>query len=223
FTGYVNWMFWEKENNKLPFFVGSYIGAKKVFNIGAGFYSHANATGTLDWSGPDTARVYDFNQNNANLFAVDAYLDMPLGTKKNGLCLSVLATAYFYDFGQNYLRNVGILNLHSSTKGEEASFSGAGNAQPTIGTGTIGYVQAGLGLPRFKNGTQFMPYLTATYKDFERLNESSFQYDLGLNYFILGHNCKLTLQYSSRPVYDRVTRDRDGSKGEFILQTHIFL
>jgi hypothetical protein len=34
---YVNWMFFDKESNKLPFFVGSYMGAKKIFNLGAGF------------------------------------------------------------------------------------------------------------------------------------------------------------------------------------------
>lgn len=70
-----------------------------------------------------------------------------------------------------------------------------------------------------------MPYLTATYKDFEKLADPSFQYGLGLNYFVTGHNAKITLEYANRPVY--VTSDngivRDGSKGQFILQTHIFL
>lgn len=223
YAGYLNWMFWDKENNKLPFFVGSYLGGKKVFNLGAGFYSQAEATGTLDWSGPDTARVYRFQKNDVNLFGFDAYLDMPLGSKKNGLCLSILGTLYLYDFGPNYLRNIGILNLHTSSNSEKATLAAGGNAQPTIGTGTIGYLQAGLGLPKMKNGTQFMPYFTVTYKDFERLEESSLQYDLGLNYFIVGHHAKITLQYSSRPEYDRVSLKRKGSKGELILQTHIFL
>jgi hypothetical protein len=42
--GYINYMFWDKESNVLPYFVGSYLGSKKVLNIGAGWYSHKGAT-----------------------------------------------------------------------------------------------------------------------------------------------------------------------------------
>lgn len=72
-----------------------------------------------------------------------------------------------------------------------------------------------------------MPYLTATYKDFERLNEASTQFGLGMNYFVTGHNAKITLEYQTRPVYKVVEGGTDinlnGSKGQLILQTHIFL
>ena len=70
-----------------------------------------------------------------------------------------------------------------------------------------------------------MPYATFTYKKFDRIGKASGQYDLGLNYLINNHNAKITLQYSSRPVYKTVNNDpvRNGSKGEFILQTQIFL
>jgi hypothetical protein len=73
-------------------------------------------------------------------------------------------------------------------------FNGPGNAQPTIGTGTISYTQLGLLLPKLENGTQLMPYLTYTRKNFELLQAGSNQYDLGLNYFINGHNAKITAQ-----------------------------
>jgi hypothetical protein len=136
--------------------------------------------------------------------------------------LSVYGAAYFYNFGPNYLRNIGILNFHTNATGETATLARGGNAQPTIGTGTIGYVQVGYALPKLKDGRQFMPYVTLTYKDFERLRESSLQYDLGLNYLITGHNAKVTLQYSNRPIYSNGLV-KNGSKGELILQTHIFL
>jgi hypothetical protein len=70
-----------------------------------------------------------------------------------------------------------------------------------------------------------MPYATFTYKNFDRIGKSSGQIDLGLNYLINGHNAKITLQYSTRPVYKSVAGDpvRNGSKGEMILQTQIFL
>lgn len=38
--GYLNYMFWESESNALPYFVGTYLGKKKVLNVGAGWYTH---------------------------------------------------------------------------------------------------------------------------------------------------------------------------------------
>jgi hypothetical protein len=222
-AGYVNWMFWDKENNKLPFYVGSYLGTKKVFNVGAGFYHHGGA------SLYKTATDSTF-QNQLALGA-DVFLDMPLN-KAKGTAFSLLATYYNFDFGKNYIRNIGILNEHVGTQAAIAgstvdSWSGGGNLQPTIGTGTIGYVQAGYLLPRFKNGTSFMPYATFTYKKFERLADPSTQFGLGLNYFVTGHNAKITLEYQTRPVYksniETGAIEKNGSKGQFILQTHIFL
>ncbi|MFN7118964.1 MAG: porin [Saprospiraceae bacterium] len=217
YAGYINYMFKDKESNKLPFFVGSHLGSKTVFNLGAGFYIHPEATASIETSTPDTA----FTTHNINLFGIDAFYDRPLN-KEKGTCLSIYGVLYLYNFGPNYLRNIGILNLHSNASGETATFARGGNAQPTLGTGTIGYLQVGYGLPKLANGTQFMPYATLTYKDFERLNQSSLQYDLGLNYLINGHNAKVSLQYSNRPLYNGAF-NRIGSKGELILQTHIFL
>jgi hypothetical protein len=151
---------------------------------------------------------------------------MPVN-KAKGSALNVLATYYNFDYGTNYIRNLGILNLHSSAATAN-SWAGAGNAQPTIGTGGIFYLQAGYQMAKFKNGTAFMPYVTVTHKDFERLADPSTQYGLGLNYFITGHNAKLTLEYQTRPVYkvnaaNNNAIERTGYKGELILQTHIFL
>lgn len=216
--GYLNWMFWDKENNKLPFFVGSYLGTKRVFNIGAGWYHHKG--GSLYKTASDST----FEDH--LLLGADVFVDMPLN-KEKGTAFHVLATYYNFNLGKNYLRNVGILNLHTTAPPTRESFAGGGNFQPTIGTGSIFHLQSGFLLPRLKNGTAFMPYITATYKDFERLADPSFQYGIGLNYFVTGHNAKLTLEYQARPVYTQATAadpiKLDGYKGEIILQTHIFL
>lgn len=217
-AGYFNWMFWDKESDKLPYFVGSHLGTKKVFNIGAGFYNHKGASLMKSADGRDST------YQNQLAIGVDAFLDMPIN-KAKGTALSVLATFYNFDYGDNYLRNVGILNLHTAATPTAESWAGGGNAQPTIGTGQIFYVQAGYLLPKFKNGTAFMPYVTTTYKNFERLSDPSTQFGLGLNYFVTGHNAKITLEYQTRPVYklDGTNIVKNGSKGELILQTHIFL
>jgi hypothetical protein len=216
-AGYVNWMFWDKESNKLPFYVGSYLGAKKVFNVGLGFYNHKGASLYKSADGRDSTY-----QDHLAIGA-DVFLDMPIN-KAKGTALSVLATYYSCDFGSNYIRNVGILNLHGSAATEN-SWAGAGNSQPTIGTGNIFYLQAGYQLPKLKNGTAFMPYVTVTHKDFERLADPSTQFGLGLNYFVTGHNAKITLEYQTRPVYKLEGTDvkLQEYRGELILQTHIFL
>lgn len=220
--GYLNYMFWDKESNALPYFAGTYFGNKKVFNIGAGWYSQKGATASRKSA---TDSIQEHTQSN---LGVDVFLDMPLN-KKKGTALSIYSVFYKYNFGPNYLRNVGILNLHAATKSvaaqADASWAGGGNMQPTIGTGSIWYTQVGYLLPKFKNGTAFMPYATFTYKNFDRIGKASGQFDLGLNYLVSGHNAKITLQYSTRPVYKTVNGnpERNGSKGEFILQTQIFL
>jgi hypothetical protein len=218
-AGYVNWMFWDKESNKLPFYVGSYLGTQKVLNLGVGWYNHSGASLYKTTRGDSSFQAQ-------RALGADLFLDMPLN-KAKGTALSVLATYYNLDYGTNYLRNIGILNLHTTPSTSANSFAGAGNTQPTIGTGGIFYIQAGYQLPKLKNGTAFMPYLTVTHKDFERLSDPSMQYGLGLNYFVTGHNAKVTLEYQTRPIYSLEAAsgaiNRTGYRGEFILQTHIFL
>ena len=227
FQGYANWMFWDKESNVLPFFVGSYLGTKKVFNIGAGFYSQAEATGARLTGVTDSLRRY-----NETVLGVDAFLDMPIN-KEKGTAINALVTYYNMDFGPRYIRSLGILNEHATVGAVPAgstanSWAGGGNLQPTIGTGSIIYAQVGYLLPKktLKTG-QLMPYATVTHKDFERLADPSTQFGLGLNWFITGHNAKITAEYATRPIYKANATtgaiERNGSAGQFTIQSHIFL
>ena len=220
-SGYFNYQFGDKESNKLPFMVGTYLGSKSIFNIGAGYYYHPESTHSL--------REGNLRKHSTTLLSADLFWEQPTAA---GGVISLYSVFYNYDFGPNYIRNIGILNTGQAPEAgtplaDQLSFNGVGNNQPTIGSGNISYTQLGYGFPKFENGTQLMPYITYTRKDFERLNDSSNQFDFGLNYFINGHNAKLTLQYSTRPIYKReaVTSNisLDGYRGEWILQTHIFL
>ncbi|WP_108807626.1 hypothetical protein [Aquimarina spinulae] len=93
FAGYFDYNFLDQESNFLPYKVGSYLGGKKVFNVGAGFFYHpdgsviANTNGTLE--GEDVA-----------IFAVDAFYDAPLGS--NGSAITAYATYQNNNYGQNY-------------------------------------------------------------------------------------------------------------------------
>jgi len=71
---------------------------------------------------------------------------------------------------------------------------------------------------------RFQPYGAFSLKNFEALEESSLQYDLGINWLMKAHNLKWTLQYSSRPIYTTVGSKEEwtSSKGQLTFQTQIF-
>jgi hypothetical protein len=210
--GYIAYQFLETENNKLPFFVGSYLGTKKVFNIGGGWHHHANAT--LSKSAEGMSSYHDIR-----LFGLDAFLDIPLNPI-SGSALTSYTVFYNYDFGPNYMRNVGIMNIGF---GAGSTQNGPGNAQPTIGTGNVFYTQTGYLLPKsvLEDHGRLQPFGALTYKNFELFDTSSWQYDLGFNYYMNGHQAKITLQYSTRPLFENYSKT--GTASELIVQTHIFL
>lgn len=217
-AGYVEYQFLDSESNLLPFKVGSYLGTKKVFNLGAGFYHQKDGTRTSVNS--------QIEKHDIALYAIDAFADLPLGNAKNKMALSAYAGFYNYNFGPNYLRNLGIMNIGSTDPnfiGDKA-IAGAGNLQPMIGTGNIYYLQAGLLLPSNadKPKIRIQPFAAYTNKNFKALENSSSQFDVGANWFIDGHHAKLTTQYSTRPTYTSASAEPK-SKGEFILQFQIYL
>ena len=217
-AGYVEYQFLDSESNLLPFKVGSYLGTKRVFNLGAGFYHQKDGTRTSVNS--------QIEKHDIALYAIDAFADLPLGNAKNKMALSAYAGFYNYNFGPNYLRNLGIMNVGSNDPnfiGDKA-IAGAGNLQPMIGSGNIYYLQAGLLLPSNadKPKIRIQPFAAYTNKNFKALENSSSQFDVGANWFIDGHHAKLTTQYSTRPTYTNASAEPK-SKGEFILQFQIYL
>lgn len=214
FGGYFKYDFFDKESNLLPFYVGTYVGTKKVFNIGAGFYTNADATKSIASAGDTVSHAI-------NLFAVDAFADLPVGT--NGGAVTAHTVFYSSDFGPNYLRNVGIMNIGAADPNYTGTVSqnGFGNTRPTIGTGSTWYTQAGFLLPKFSDKVRLQPFAAYTYQDFDALDEAISSFDAGANVFLDGHHAKLTLQYSNRPII--VNNKKDTSKGEWILQFMIYL
>jgi hypothetical protein len=157
---------------------------------------------------------------------VSIFLDMPIGAKEKKMAVTAYSVYYNYNFGPNYLRNIGIMNegIADATFTGAKALAGPGNAQPMIGTGSIWYTQAGFLIPNKneKPKVRIQPYLAYTNKNFDALKKSSNQFDLGTNLFLDGHHAKLTAQYSNRPVYTTVDHI-DGYKGEFLLQLQVYL
>ncbi|MEO1514657.1 MAG: porin [Bacteroidota bacterium] len=184
FEGYFNYCIWDKESNKLPYFVGTYLGKKKVLTVGAGFFLHPNG---MYNSGAD-------KHSNVSHFGADVFLDMPAG----GGALNAYASLMSYNYGDNYVSR-------------------------WAGTGNVLYLQAGYLIP----GTKIMPYVSYQNANYDGFTEPVTELNIGANYFILGHNAKLTLEYH------QITNDvREGAisdfgdnnrLGQIRLQAHIFL
>ena len=94
YAGYFDYHFLDQESNFLPFKVGSYLGSKKIFNIGAGFFIHPNGSVSMDNS-------TNLQGEDVSLFAIDAFYDTPLGD--DGSALTTYATYQSNDYGKDYL------------------------------------------------------------------------------------------------------------------------
>jgi hypothetical protein len=93
--GYADYQFLEKESNELPYRTGTYLGAKKVFNVGAGFFSHPG--GSVHIAQDSTVQLQDVRH-----FAIDAFYDAPIGA--NG-AISAYAVFYKFNYGKDYVRS----------------------------------------------------------------------------------------------------------------------
>ena len=216
-AGYVEYQFFDSESNFLPFKVGSYLGTKKMLNVGAGFYVAPEAT--------RSSVNGNIEKHDTNLFALDVFADLPVGPKEKKMAFTGYSVFYNYDFGPNYLRNIGIMNTSVADPNFTGNrpITGVGNSQPMIGTGNIWYTQAGFLLPnaKEKQKVRIQPFTAFTHKNFEALDKSSNQFDFGANFFLDGHHAKITTQYSTRPVY--LAPNEATSKGELIVQLQIYL
>lgn len=89
FQGYFDYQFLDEESNFLPYKVGTYLGSKKVFNIGAGFFAHPNGVVEANGEGADVS-----------IFAVDAFYDAPLGG--NNSAITAYAVFQDNDYGEDF-------------------------------------------------------------------------------------------------------------------------
>jgi hypothetical protein len=196
YRGYFMYQFLDSEVNLVPYTTGTYLGKKKVFNIGAGFAYQPNAMWYLGSNGKDTI------QTAMQLLTLDVYYDAPLSSKGNAL--NFYAIFMNNDFGKNYIRNLGVMNVSNGVIANKGTSTGGGNAFAMDGTGNSVYVQAGY---KFKNdllksqGT-LMPYFGMQVADYQAYQDKMLMWHAGINWFIKGHNAKLSLDYQNRPVFN---------------------
>ncbi len=211
FKGYFTWQFLDTEGTLFPYMSMNNLGRARKLNLGAGFYYHPEAMIESVGDGFEYPDIF--------LFAIDAFLDIPLG---NGDAITSYLAYNNYNFGDNYIRSAAPINVSVADPASSLP-QGIGNSQWEVGTGEIIRGEVGYLLPGNGSKNRLQPFGAFTWKNFEALNEASLQYDLGINWLMYGHNMKWTLQYSSRPIYTTVESSQDwtSSKGQLILQTHI--
>ncbi|WP_460472679.1 hypothetical protein [Emticicia fontis] len=216
-NGYFQWQFLEQETNLTPYMTGTYLGKKKVFNIGAGFVYQPKAMWNL------AANKVDTVETNMVQLALDAYYDAPAG--KQGQSISAYASVGYFDFGKNYIRNLAVMNPSNGSTRSNV-LNGSGNGFPAYGTGNVLYAQVGY---KFKDNmigkTTLMPYVSLQHANYNRLNQGMNFWDFGLVWLLNGHNSKLTLAYQNRPVF-LVDANSKGEfsnrKGSGIIQYQVF-
>jgi len=213
YNGYFSYQFKDQESNLTAYATGTYLGKKKVFNIGAGFIYQQDAMWRLNETATDT-----IHENLVQL-AADVYYDAPAGSR--GQAVSLYGSITHSDFGKNYLRNGGPMNPANGNNNPDI-ISGGGTAFPMYGTGTVAYVQAGYKMrDNLIGNTTLMPYVSLQYADYERLSDPMAYYDVGVNWLLAGHASKLTLSYQDRLVYnnagDNITR-----RGAVVAQYQVF-
>lgn len=92
-AGYFEYALNDSESNFLPYKVGSYLGTKKVFNVGAGFFVHPNGSVVADGSG-------NLSGQDVTILAADVFYDAPLGS--NGGALTAYALFQNNDYGKDF-------------------------------------------------------------------------------------------------------------------------
>jgi hypothetical protein len=176
--GYFTLQFCEKETNAMPFKTGTYIGKKKVFNLGFGF----------DYQ-PKSSIIFDeentYKINDKLHLAADIFMDLPF---TNGGALTFYTGIFKLNYGKNYLISYGIMDKYKQL------------SEPQQGTGYAMNSQIAYLIPS-KANTRVQAYYIFDYKKYQALNDEAFHHNMGVNIFIAGHKAKFGLEYQLRPYF----------------------
>jgi hypothetical protein len=197
---YVIYQFGEHETHTTPYMSGTRLGQKRICHLAGGIIHQKNAM----WMGSGAEQRFQ----PMFLWAVEGYLDIPLN-RERGSALNAYLGYFDTNYGTRYLRYNGIMNPANGQNPAFVPGTGRqgpswGNALPMMGTGHTVYAQLGYLLPqsRFSQPQKVMPYATMTYSDFDALDGLPMNtWNAGCNYFLQGHQAKLTLDWLSRPTY----------------------
>lgn len=219
-SAYVKYEFLDNESNKTCYSggAGTYLGKKRILNIGVGALYEPKMTSRLI-NGEE--HLYDFKN-----WAAEIFYDTPINVE-TGTAITFYLGYFDTDFGLDYVRNVG---ANDYTDGG-TSFNGSGNDFPMMGTGSTWFFQFGyllqknlLGKETFRG--QLQPNIAIQHSNYDALDDPMIVYDLGCNWYFNGQNSKLTLGYQSRPIFYEQTSGAittSKRKGMWVLQYQVII
>jgi len=198
---YVLYQFRDHEPHQIPNMAGSYFGARKIFNIGAGIMHQPRAM----WRSAGADTLYE----DLLLMAVESMFDAPISA--NGTTLSAFAAFFMNDYGRNYLRYNGIMNPGTSAEAPSDSTLPVplkqfgptfGNAFPMFGTGKVVYSHVGVLFPKVVGTAGIMPYVSTTLAWYERLDSKLTDlYSIGCSLLLDGIRNRISVDIQNRPTY----------------------
>jgi len=210
YQGYFKWHFFDVEANDVAYNTGTYLGKKRMLTLGAGIQYQQDAMRYWDSTAvPAVISALEISKkltyHNLLITGVDLFYDAPIN-KEKGTAISIYAAYSYADYGHNYLRYNGVMNMATGNNNTAVyNKNSYGNAFPMMGTGSTEFVQIGY---KFKNdllkkqGT-LQPYVGAQVSQYQALGSSNMTVaDVGVNWLLSGYN-KISLNYQSRPVYQQ--------------------
>jgi len=189
-AGYFKWFLAQKESNTSAYHAGTYLNTKKVVNLGAGFSFQPNRTSSLQQGA--------ITHHDLLHLGADFFVNLPLAKRQ---ALTFYTSAFWYDYGPNYIRNIGVNNT-ATRLGPNATFNGPGVAYPLHGTGTSSLTQLGYYWPLGPKAG-LMPYAYAQLSWFNALDQAVGTWYGGLCFYPGLKGVRLGVDYQSRPVFEQ--------------------
>lgn len=195
YAGILTYNFLDKESSEDAYHRGTYLGTKKVFNVGLGYLTQAKAM----WHATPAATIaYD----DMKVLGLDVFYDSPIGN--NGSAITAYVAYNNADYGKNYIQAVSVPNPAIA---DNTLINGSGNGFVGVGTGNIYYAQVGYLFKRSANGAskgRFQPYAATQIAALEALDTPMTMYELGANYYTTGtFGPKFSVNYQNRAIFDK--------------------
>ncbi|CDF78985.1 conserved hypothetical protein [Formosa agariphila KMM 3901] len=217
YATYIKYDFLEKENNRGPNFRGTYLGAKKILSLGVGAKYQHDALYSIE----NTSTNY----HDMNLWSADLYWDHPV-TSAFVAATSAYIGYFNYDFGPNYLRNIGVNNPAYGMDNGYDNLNGSGNYFPFMGSGESVYAHFGVLFNKMGTQTnwgQLEPYAVIQTSNFDALKENMVIGNLGVSWYLKDHYSKISLDVQNRPIFSNTTYKETDRKYMCILQYQYIL
>jgi len=197
YAAMLTYAFADKETYTEPYNKGTYLGTKKIFNIGMGYLTQSKAMWRVN-PADAAAPIYE----DMKVLGIDLFYDKPVSTR--GDALTIYAAYNNCDFGKNYTR---VIATPNPAVADGSLVNGSGNGFIGVGTGNnyygqVGYLFAKPSNPAIKGRIQ--AYAAGQIADLEALDNPMSLYELGANYYLTGSlGPKLSLGWQNRAIFER--------------------